>query len=64
MYRVVSRWAIGYFWHNSDGYDIESEWNKGKIPPGRVEIINIDELAKKVAKELKDASIHEQRNRR
>lgn len=40
VYRVLVRWMIGYIWHRSDGYDIESEWNKGKVPPSRVEVIN------------------------
>jgi hypothetical protein len=43
VYRVLVRWVIGYIWHRSDGYDIETEWNKGKIPPSRVEIINWEE---------------------
>lgn len=55
IYRVVIRWIIGFIWHRSDGYDIESEWNRGKVPPSRVEIINCDEIARCVD----DRRLHE-----
>jgi hypothetical protein len=45
VYRVLIRWGIGWLWHRSDGYDIESEWNKGKVPPSRVELINPEDIA-------------------
>lgn len=50
VWRFASRWAVGWYWHRNNGYDIETEWNRGKIPPGRVEIINIDELAEAIVK--------------
>jgi hypothetical protein len=43
IWRIGLRWVIGYIWHRSDGYDIETEWNKGKVPPSRVEVINWEE---------------------
>jgi len=55
VWRFVSRWAVGWFWHRNNGYDIETEWNKGKIPPSRTEIINLDEIADAVARRLRDA---------
>lgn len=45
VWRLVSRWLIGWYWHRHDGYTVETNWNRGKIPPGRVEVINVDELA-------------------
>lgn len=52
-WRILSRWSIGYFWEDNEGYDIEAEWNKVRVPPNRFYMVNIDELAKKVAEELK-----------
>ena len=49
VFRVALRYGIGYLWHRDDGYSIETLWNRGKVPPGRVEIINIDELAIRTA---------------
>jgi hypothetical protein len=54
VWRFLSRWAVGWFWHRNNGYDIETEWNKGKIPPSRSEIINVDEIAEAVARKLKN----------
>jgi hypothetical protein len=54
VWRVGIRWFIGWFWHRNNGYDIETEWNKGKIAPGRMEIINVDELAEAVARRLRN----------
>lgn len=52
VWRFGSRWFIGWFWHGSDGYDIETEWNRGKVPPSRVEVINVDELAQRVVAKI------------
>lgn len=52
VYRVLVRWMIGYIWHRSDGYDIESEWNKGKVPPSRVEVINWGDFHRVWARKL------------
>lgn len=43
-------WALGRFWHDGDGYTIQTQWNKGKVPPGRTEVINADELALRIAR--------------
>lgn len=48
--RILGKWATGAFWHNSDGYDIETEWNRGKVPPGRAEVVNVEDLAIQIAK--------------
>ena len=53
VWRVCSRWLVGYLWHYSDGYDVETEWNRNKVPPSRVEMINSEELALKVARCLR-----------
>jgi hypothetical protein len=59
IWRFLSRWLVGWFWHHNNGYDIESEWNKGKMPPGRMEIINIDELSEAIVRKIKDGKILE-----
>ena len=53
IWRVGARWLIGYIWHREDAYDLESEWNKGKVPPSRTEIINCRELACEIREELR-----------
>jgi len=52
VWRLMSRWLIGWFWHHSDGYTAETNWNKGKVPPIRAEIINVDEVIEGVVKTL------------
>jgi hypothetical protein len=47
--RAFGKWFIGRFWHYNDGYDVETQWNKGKVPPQRVELINSEELAEQIA---------------
>lgn len=49
LVRAGLKWFTGRFWHYNDGYDIETQWNKGKVPPQRVELINADELAEQIA---------------
>ena len=51
--RIFVKWFTGYFWHNSDGYEVETEWNKGKVPPGRAEVVNGDALALMIARYLR-----------
>lgn len=55
--RAFGKWAVGWFWHHNDGYDVETEWNTGKVPPQRVKICGfenetLDELAEAVAAKL------------
>jgi hypothetical protein len=50
--RAGGKWLVGWFWHYNGGYDVETEWNSGKVPPQRVEIINVEELAEVVATKL------------
>jgi hypothetical protein len=52
-YRVFIRWFIGFLWHKEDAYDLETEWNRGKVPPSRVEVINCEEIAKCIKEETK-----------
>lgn len=52
-WRIVVRWLIGFYWHRSDGYDVETEWNRGKVPPSRVEMINCEELAAAIWRRIK-----------
>ena len=54
VFRIFGKWYIGRFWHNNNGYDLETEWNKGKVPPSRVEVINTDEIVEKLIKRLKE----------
>ena len=54
IWRFGIRWVIGWAWHGNNGYDIETEWNRGKVPPSRVEVINVDELAQRVAKLIRN----------
>lgn len=38
--RTIIHWMIGYFWEETNGYEIESEWNKDRIPPTRVYVMD------------------------
>jgi len=43
-------WTIGRFWHNNNGYGIQTKWNIGKVPPGRAEVVNAELIALLIAK--------------
>ena len=55
IWRVLSRWLIGYFWEKNGGYNVEAEWNKERVAPQRFYMLNLDDLAKRIAEEMKDA---------
>jgi hypothetical protein len=57
VWRFMSRWMIGWFWHRNNGYDLETVWNRGKVPPSRVEIINPEAVAHAVRMELRNDEI-------
>lgn len=37
---AIWRWTLGKVWHECDGYTVETEWNRDKVPPGRVMVVS------------------------
>uniref|UniRef100_A0A6M3LGL1 Uncharacterized protein n=1 Tax=viral metagenome TaxID=1070528 RepID=A0A6M3LGL1_9ZZZZ len=50
--RTLVYWLIGKFWHDNGGYKIQTDWNMGKVPVGRVEVVNLEELAALIVERL------------
>tara|TARA_Y100000310_G_C20403981_1_gene678753 strand:- start:206 stop:586 length:381 start_codon:yes stop_codon:yes gene_type:complete len=52
--RTAWYWGIGKFWHDNEGYESHTAWNEDKVPPGRMKVINVDELADAILKRVKE----------
>ena len=50
--RTLTYWFIGKFWESNDGWDIHTKFNASRVEPGRMVIVNVDELAEKVASSI------------